>query len=314
MVVVRSAGRAKGFALVAVLWVIMILSGVLVATLSLVKMESEGVTEEVNAYRAGLVAHTGLSYAVHPSVDRDDPLLSYQSDEFDEGYRVTVSPEGKRFNINTILQGRDKALMRNILKHWGLDESDAASLADAMVDWVDAGDTASTNGAEKDVYESMGFTDRPYNRAFDDLEDVRLVRGFAMAERLRPDWRDWFTLRSEGQLDIHEAKSEFLQVAAEVEESQADEFVSNVKGEDGIYGTEDDAEYPNVDSALTAMASPGGDRRTLIRSRFITHGQILSVESEGRSGRFRAKIIATIQKQGSKPNIIDYKERFSESE
>jgi len=314
MVAVRRDARARGFALVAVLWVIMILSGVLIATLSLVKMESEGVTEEVNAYRAGLVAHTGLSYAVHPSVDRDDPILRYQSTDYDEGYFVTVSPEGKRFNLNTILQGSDKALMRNILEHWGLEEADAASLADAMVDWVDRGDTLSLNGAEKADYEAMGFNDRPYNRPFDDLEDVRMVRGFAQAEQLRPDWREWFTLRSEGQLDIHEAASELLQVAAEVEESQADEFVANVKGEDGIYGTEDDLNYPNVEAALTAMASPGGNRRGVIQSRFVNHGQILRIESEGRSGRFRANIIATIQKQGSKPNIIDYKERFSESE
>lgn len=298
----------------AVLWVVLILTGVLVATLSLVQMEAEGVTEETNAYRASMVAHTGLSYAVHPSVKRDDPLLRYTSEEYDEGYTVNVEPEAKRFNLNSILQGGDKALMRNLFTFWGADDAQAASMTDALVDWVDRGDVASLNGAEKEVYEEMGFTDRPYNRPFEDLEDVRLVVGFDAMERLRPDWREWFTLRSEGKLDVHEARSEFLQVAAEVEASQADEFVASVKGEDGIYGTEDDGRFPSVDAALTAMAAPGGARRQVIRNRFVTRGQILRIESVGRSGNFRAHIIATIRKQGAKPNILDYKERVSDSE
>jgi len=302
----------RGFALVAVLWVVMILTGVLVATLSLVKIEADGVVEDTNAYRASMVAHTGLSYAVHPNVERDDPLLRFSSEEYDEGYQVTISPEANRFNLNFILETNDKTLMRNILEYWGMEDDSAAALTDALVDWVDAGDTRSLNGAEKDAYEALGFSGRPYNIAFEDLEDVRLVLGFDAVEKLRPDWRNWFTLRSEGRLDIHEASAEILEVAAEVQASQAEEFVSNSIGIDGVYGTDDDIRFPSVDVALNSMAAPSGDRRAAIARRFLTAGQILRVESVGRSGSFNAHIIATVQKQGSRLTIMDFKEQVSE--
>lgn len=298
----------------AVLWVILILSGILVATLSMVQVEANTVSKEVNAYHASMQAHTGLSYAVHPNVDRDDPLLTAQSPDYDASYRVEIEPEGVRFNINFILQRKDKTLLKNIFQRWGMEEESSAALTDALVDWVDAGETAELNGAEKDWYESAGYNDRPYNKPFADLEDMRLVKGFALAERLQPNWRDWFTLRSEGGLDVHEARPEFLAVAAEVEDSVAQQYSQNAKGDDGRFGTEDDLSYPNVDSALTALSSPGGNRRSAIAARFVTHGRTMRIESIGRSGNFQAHIIATVQSQGAKPNILDYQERVTESE
>lgn len=306
--------QKRGFALVAVLWVVLILSGILVATLTMVKVEADTVSKEVNAYHASMEAHTGLSYAVHPNVDRDDPILSAQSPDYDTSYKVEIQPEGVRFNINFILLRKDKTLMKNILERWGMEEESAAALTDALIDWVDAGETAELNGAEKDWYESAGYNDRPYDKPFTDIEDVRLVKGFGQAERLQPNWRDWFTLRSEGGLDVHEARPEFLAVAAEVEDSVAQQYHSNVKGDDGRFGTEDDLSYPNVDSALNALSAPGGTRRPAITARFVTRGNILRIESIGRSGNFQAHIIATVQRQGAKPNILDYQERVSESE
>ncbi|SHJ15769.1 Type II secretory pathway, component PulK [Rubritalea squalenifaciens DSM 18772] len=306
--------QQRGFALVAVLWVILILSGIMVATLSLVKVEADTVSNEVNSYQALMEAHTGLSYAVHPGIERDDPILAAENPEYDAAYKVLISPEAVRFNINTILQRRDKALMRNIFKHWGMEENEASSLTDALIDWVDRGDTAELNGAEKSWYEEQGFTDRPYNGPFTDIEDMRLVKGFWAAEKLRSDWRDWFTLRSEGGLDIHEAKPELIAVAAEINVSEAEDYQAEVKGDDGLFATEDDRNYPSVDAALTAMASPGGNRRAAIAARFVTKGNILRIESVGRSGNFQASIIATVQRQGAKPNILDYQERISESE
>lgn len=306
-------GSQNGFALIAVIWVVGFLSMILSVTIMLLQIDSESTISDEHSFRAWLQAHKGLSYASHPDIERGDEALIYEPADLDEGYNVVIRSEASRINLNYVIRRRDKLLLKNLFNHWLDDDEKATELADAMVDWVDKDDVVNLNGAENEWYEAQGFEGRPFNRNFQSLEEVRLVKGFNEVEALDPNWKEWFTLYSEGAIDIHEAGAEVLSVVAETELDNAEEFVQNIKGEDDLLGTTDDVRHASVALALDSLESEQINRR-LILNRFILQGATLRVESEGRSGDFRNKIQAVIRRRGDVPRVLYYQETILESE
>jgi len=234
-------------------------------------------------------------------------------EDVDEGYEGRVQSEASKINLNYVIKTGDKLLLRGLFNYWLNDEDQANELTDAFVDWVDKDDLVSLNGAEKEWYSDRGFGNRPFNRDFQSLDEVRLVKGFNHVEDAYPNWRNWFTLNSEGAIDIHEAEPELLVVVAEAELENTEQFVREIKGEDEILGTVDDQRHVSVISALDVLESESLNRE-LIAKRFVLQGQTLRVESVGRSGFYRKKIQAIIRKRGKIPHILDYQETVLESE
>lgn len=305
-------GKRNGIALIAVLWVIAFMTTLLVVTLTLLKVDVDDNVAEVHSFNAWQQAHAGLSFGIHPGVKRDDAILISQN-EYDEGFEVVIEPEARRLNINSVLSGNDKNLLVNLFKNWGLDDKESAQLVDALVDWVDGDDLMSLNGAESDYYREFGFNDRPYNKPFRELDELPLVRGYNLIEDLKPGWRDYFSVWSNGQIDIHEAHPEILAAAAEVEESIAAAFLSIVAGDDGKMGTEDDLRFESINDALDDLTSPG-ENREVISARFTLKGNVLRIESIGYSGTFRYSITAISGEKSAQANLLDYQEKRLGSE
>lgn len=305
-------GQRNGIALIAVLWVIAFMTTLLVVTLTLLKVDVDDNVTEVHSFMAWQQAHAGLSFGLHPGVKRDDPILHSQN-EFDEGFSVKIEPEARRLNINAVVTGNDKNLLVTLFKNWGMDDKESALLVDALADWVDGDDLVSLNGAESEYYREFGFNDRPYDRPFRELDELPLVRGFSLVEDLKPNWRDYFSVWSNGQIDIHEAYPEILAAAAEVEVSMAAGFLSIVAGDDGQMGTEDDLLFESINDALDDLASPG-ENREVISARFTLKGKVLRIESIGYSGTFRYSITAISGEKSTQVNLLDYQEKRLGSE
>ena len=308
-----SSKPRTGIALIAVLWVVAFMTTLLVVTLTMLKLDVDDNVAEVHAFTAWQQAHAGLSFGLHPGVKRDDPILLSSDTGYDEGYAVTIEPEASRLNINAALTSNDKGTLVNLFRLWGLEDKETDLLVDSLIDWVDADELISLNGAEEDYYRDLGYSDRPYNRIFRDLDELPLVRGFGLVENLKPDWRDYFTVWSNGSLDIHEALPELIAAAAEVELSRATEFRGFVAGDDGMMGSEDDIRFSSVGEALDDLVSPT-DRRQVITQRFTTKGKILRVESRGYSGNFRYLIKVISGAKGQQTDIMDYQEKQLASE
>lgn len=302
-----------GIALIAVLWVVAFMTTLLVVTLTLLKVDVDDNAAEVHGFTAWQQAHAGLSYGLHPGVKRDDPILQSPDTGYDEGYSVKIEPESSRLNINAVLTSNDQGTLVNLFKLWGLEDKEVDLLVDSLIDWVDGDSLISLNGAEENYYLDLGFSDRPYNRTFRDLDELPLVRGFSLVENLKPNWRDYFTVWSNGPLDIHEALPELIAAAAAVEVSMAAEFRGFVAGDDSIMGTEDDILFSTVGEALDDLVSPA-ESRELIAQRFTTKGEILRIESEGYSGNFRYLIKVISGAKGQQTDILDYQEKQLASE
>jgi type II secretory pathway component PulK len=303
------ASRARGAALLAVIWLIGVLGLASMTVLRVITFDTELATAKIHGARARQIAEMGVAVASNPAVRRSDPLLRRLNEETGEGFEARIVSEGGRFNINAILLQDDKPLLRSIFMEWGMELEDAQAVADALGDWVDADDNSALNGAEIDDYEKAGRINQPFNRPFYDLSEMRLVRGMDFVEALRPDWDDWFTIWSSGPLDVNEADALRIAMAAEVPVDVADLIPEMVRGDDGLRDTEDDMPFQNAAAALELLGADANARPDIAR-RFTANDSTVRIESIGQSAGAKRRIDLVVRNRNARPVILERTEEI----
>lgn len=297
----------RGSALIAVLWLVMLLAFISVATIRVVGFDLDVANANVQGFRAKQLAEMGIAVGANPAVERTDPLLKQWDGSTGEGFEVKLTSEGGKFNINQILLKDDKNLLKSMFIDWGMDIDSAAAVADALGDWVDPDDEEALNGAEVAYYEDIGRVNQPFNRPFYNLEEMRLVRGMDLVEALRPDWRQWFTIWSSGGLDVNEAPAELIAVAAEVSLEEADIIPETVRGPDGERDTDDDVPFRSAQDAL-ALIGLDGSLRPDILNRFSANETTTRIESTGITPGAKRKITLIVRNRTGQPAILERSE------
>ena len=309
-------GGRRGSTMVAVFWLISVMALYIFTAIQLLDYEDRLVSGQVEGTRASQMAEMGVSVACNPVVERSDYLLLEQQFPGDVGFTATIESEGSRFNINSLLMNRgdgadpDKALLREMFVEWGAEDDFAQEVVDALVDWVDENELEELNGAEFPFYEGEGFLNRPYNRPFYSLDEMRLVRGMEELERIYPRWRDWFTIWSSGGLDVNEADPEKLARAAEVSIDDATSIRDRVLGPDMIRGTDDDQPFSNSREVLDLLGVPE-IQRMIVEPRLTANDPTTRIESTGWSGlggsQIKRRITLIVRNRTGRPSILERK-------
>lgn len=294
----------RGATLIAVFWIMAVMGLALVATVKISRFQSDVASSQLNGIEARQFAEMGINLAANPDVQEWDLLLQ-QNFENNSGFSAKILSEGARFNINFILFQQDKKLLRDIFQNWGIDFDVASEITDALIDWIDEDDGLQLNGAEFAYYEGQGFFNRPFNRPFFELDEMRLVRGMDIVESFNPNWQDWFTVWSSGGLDVQEASAEFIAMATETDIEQVQPLIEIVEGPDGLRNTEDDAEL-SVEEAMSNLGldDPSG----IIPNRLMSNDPVKRLESIGFAGSVRRKVVLIISNRTQNPEIRDRKE------
>lgn len=303
--------QPKGSTLMVVLIITTVLTTLVLSSLVVVNHGLETQYSGASETEAEALAQKGLSFGCHPDISRDSPLLQYVSDDGKKSYQVSIHSEGGKINVNEFLERGDKALFRELFVSWGVPDEEVDSIVDAMVDWIDRNDLLELNGAERDEYRELGYVDRPYNKPFDRVSDLALVRGFQSVIASQPDWKDYFSVVNDSKLDIHEIAPELLSVASGIELSEAESYYEELIGEDEILGTADDVRYPSLQSALTSAGVniTTEEGRGAI-SRFRLRSSVLAVTSIGKSDTISKKIKVVIRQSTNRPVVIHFEEEL----
>ena len=299
----------RGAALMAVLWLIAILSMACMASLRVIKFDMEIASAKVHGSRARQIAEMGIAVGSNPSVKRTDPILKQLNQESGEGFEVKVGSEGGRFNINYVILQDDKELLKSIFVDWGMELDEAQDLADALKDWVDADNNEELNGAEEGYYEKLGRVNQPFNRPFYDLSEMSLVRGMNRVEALKPDWREWFTIWSGGALDVNEAPAELIAAAAEIPVESADIVPEKVRGDDGVRDTDDDVEFSQASEALDLLGI-GANGRPDLAKRFTAKDPTMRIESVGYAEGVKRKVTVILANRTGRPTLLEKTEEI----
>lgn len=294
----------SGSAMVAVLWLVAVLSLALVAAVRVVAFDIDVASARVHGARARHLAEMGIAVGANPVVERSDPLLRQFDELAGEGFEVRLVSEGAKFNINAILMRDDKPLMQAMFIDWGLDLEQAQALADALGDWVDPDDNVALNGAEEEAYLEMGRVNQPFNRPFYHLDEVRLVRGMDLVEAYNPNWREWFTIWSGGLLDLNEADPALIAVAAETSPEEASVIPETVRGPDGLRDTDDDAPFQSAQDAL-ALIGVDASLRPDIAGRMTVNDTTTRIESIGSVQGARRKISLIVRNRTGRPAVLE---------
>ncbi|MBI5419934.1 MAG: type II secretion system minor pseudopilin GspK [Deltaproteobacteria bacterium] len=246
-----------------------------------------------DSIRAALLAEGGVGAAKvalkedakNNSFDTLDEIWSRPAPaiELGEGMiLVTVEDEERKINLNRLILPNGNApdeqrlaVFRRLLEILDID----ASVADAVIDWLDNDDIPRSGGAESSYYLSLPSPYRAKNDLFDTIEELRLVRGMTKEnfEKLKP----FVTVRSSGTVNINTAPKEVLMAlsagqdaadAGEISGPTADQIIEYRK--DNVF--EKAVDIGNVSPFLRDLYN-----RTRIRDLIDVKGTVFHVRSTG---------------------------------
>lgn len=304
----KKSGFRKGSALIAILWIVSILSLAIFSATQFLFIELESESNASSLFQAELLADRGIAIASHSAVKKGDRLLAQTMKG--GSFNARISSEGDRLNLNTLLENAesDRIVLEELFYQWGLRTEDAVDVVDALIDWVDEDDENTNVGAERSYYYGLDRINHPFNRPFERLNEVLLVRDFNLVVAANPRWREAFTLLSDGPLDLNEAPPELISAACQCPLEAARRLVSIRDGIDGEPGTLDDLRFEDVESALELLATPEGFIDEISARVSVEDGsrRILSV---GRYGSISVERTVTVQYTGDRGSVIDWSTR-----
>ncbi len=169
---------------------------------------AENVSNQQNTGAAGLVEPGGLPTGGAAPMSGDSDNEGGESEEIDKSkdikwipgrspYSVQIgdiecdvylSPENGKININGIDDGNREILV-NFLTKKGIDNFDADTITDSILDWIDPDDLTHLNGAEDQYYGSLPDPYKSKDGPFFSIEELTLVQGItpAIFENIKDD-------------------------------------------------------------------------------------------------------------------------------
>ena len=135
-----------------------------------------------------------------------------------------------------------------------------------------------------------------------------MVPGMDSVADAKPDWRNYFTIWSDGGLDLNEAPADLIEAVCDVGMMRAEEFVKARLGPDGKPDTDDDLIFKDMEQvrALLGMSQQefAGDSKPVKFARFLT----IRIESTGSFGTYQRNITAVVRRNSSPPIFLQWQE------
>lgn len=278
--------RSRGMALLLVLVTVMALTLIVGGLWESSQPGWEENTRSRANYQAGLLAESGLAVAMHPAIERGDVALRHEFDP-NRSYEVRITSEGSKIPVNSLTETAWREATVELFVSWGLDAATASVAADSLADWVDEDSDALANGAEQPWYAGFEHPEFPANAPFTSLEQMLFVAGMDEVARFEPMWRDYFTIYSDGLVDLNTAPWQVVLAVTGATEDSALSFVAVRNGDDGIEGTIDDYFFEDageVQAVLGLSTTQWNEISSLVS--VGDTGGIVRFESTGRIGDY----------------------------
>jgi general secretion pathway protein K len=182
-------------------------------------------------------------------------------------FSVRIIDLERKFNVNVA----DSVVLMQALSLVGVDATESSSIADSILDWIDADDDTHLSGTESDYYLNLTPPYQCKNGPIDNISELLLIRGVApemfwgssgvsRPAPASPSGRvlaglrdagpvytnalaDIFTPLSIRVVNINTASSTVLQMIPVIDATIAAGIIAHRSGPDGQDGTEDDLPF-----------------------------------------------------------------------
>lgn len=217
--------RQAGYALIMVLWVMMLLTTMAMAFSNNVKLNNRGALSITEGVRLAAAAEGAMHYIAHKLSQNDgaDPLVSGQSYTLtwpDTQLEINVKSAAGKININLAPPDLLVGLFRRVLP-----DAPAEAMAAALLDWRDRDDKRTPQGAEAADYRDAGLTSLPGNRPFVHAGELSKVLGIGTerSAQLAP----YVTVYSRSaKIDPYSADATVLSSVPGLDDSVVQQFVA----------------------------------------------------------------------------------------
>jgi len=223
-------------------------------------------------FRARQLAQSGLAFGLNPQTDNVDRGLLNQRAADGGEFQATITSESTRLNINFLLQNDRDDILQTLFRKWGVETNAALAAVKGLRDWVTAGQGVPEQGSneaqdmkqqqqeqQSAAVQNGGQTSNPQQpqmqlvRPFRSVEEMSLIREFAPVAAAEPDWTKYFTVWSDGTINVNSADADVIALVTGVTPEQAKHFVQHRWGRDGIPYTADDTPYVTIDQVRTEL-------------------------------------------------------------
>ncbi len=302
--------RSRGAALMLALWALFLLSAMVISWALDINSR---LTLSGNANRvlgAEAMASSGADVALHPTIKPGSPNLHGKMGDR-ESYDVRMTGECGRLNLNLLAPGGAEnqglvKILRQYLNLKGIELNDLDTMMDSLLDWVSPIQGLHRLNAppESDDY-------HPAHAPLTSVDDLKKVFGWGEFTS-KPGWEEDFTINSCQKIDLAWASRDVLR-ALGVGDNLVDRFLQLRSGPDGIDGTADDAQFNDLNDALTRGLGLNAQQISALQAQApvgFKDQPIFRILSVGKSGDVTRSVEMVVQKQTgiSLPQLISWKE------
>lgn len=221
-----SRENEQGFALVAVLWGVSILSLLAAAIIAAAQFSARSAGEEWSRAKLEAAAEAGIVRGLIAIADgREDGSRQVagagHAFEFN-GHRIAIEIEDELGKID--LNAADRSIFERLFRLAGADQDLAARLADQTLDWRTPGDLRSLHGASTSDYAAANLPYVSRDGPFQTVDELRLL--LSMTAEIFRSVRPVLTVHSHrSMIDPEVAPKLALMAVMGLDEEQADAMV-----------------------------------------------------------------------------------------
>ena len=279
--------NSAGSALLMALWALLLLSAVVFAWVKFINANIAIAAEANFGLQARALAHSGVQVAMNPLVSPATPALEQTLGN--GSYRVTLTGEGGKLNLNWLLSREDLKridVLKKYLNLRGLDFQQIETLADSLRDRVD-----------KDGKRGKLLT----------LDEIKQLKGSGALTSL-PGWSDDFTLWSVGPIDLQYASPLVLESLPIFNDALAKVFLAVRAGPDKKEGTQDDKIFKDMGEVAITIGFTQKQLTQQIGTLVTLKDPNWRAVSIGQAANRTRQVEVVFRKGGAQPQIFLWKE------
>jgi general secretion pathway protein K len=303
----RETNRQRGgSALLLVLFAIILLSGLITATVAFVSNDVDEYGALNKEFRARQLAESGLAFGIDPQVKNQDRALLDQEMPDQGRFHVLISSESTKLNINFILQSGRDDLLTTLFVGWGVTPKTADTAVKGLHNYLSKPLATQPASGGANTIQTATQTEQPAGQEtaqqagqpaaqqagtqFSAVAEMSLVPEFGPVMRKRTDWANFFTIWGDGKIDVNLADAATIALFAGVSPATADKFVKYRWGFDGKPYTLDDRVYNSLDEVRAGLGM-SAEKFKLVQDFLSLTSAVDRIESTGTIAGYDKQIV-----------------------
>jgi general secretion pathway protein K len=312
----RADQQRSGSALLLVLFAIILLSGLITATVAFVSNDVDEYGALNKEFRARQLAESGLAFGIDPQVNNQDRALLDQVMPDQGRFHVLISSESTKLNINFILQSGRDDLLTKLFLGWGVapKAADAAAagfhsyLSKPLTNQPASGGAQTVQTATQTATPTAAQAETQNETQFSAVAEMSLVPEFGPVMKKRPDWANFFTIWGDGKIDVNMADATTIALITGVSAATADKFVKYRWGFDGKPYTLDDRVYNSMDEVRAGLGM-SAEQFQLVQDFLSLTSAVDRIESTGTIAGYEKQIVVVTSRDTLPITYLSWQEK-----